>query len=241
MSIHRRHFSQTPKASFVRPILFLSVLLLAIVVWFNLPTIELSDDDAWSPKHVDLRRLEGPWFEVARLPHDKEKAIKNPLLFFKYAGAGQEGMNPYPDPSDPRFRVIVTGQSVEGSPTRVIDVMTDPVKDYNAQSVSIPCFRIFHCPLLLLAFDNENKVFMVVAGPTKNELWIFSRTPGLPVKVMSDLKNRLKQWGYGVENLVYSNEPPEGPEVVPPAPKDLPDTPEPPRSGAPVTPERGSD
>ena len=65
----------------------------------------------------------------------------------------------------------------------------------------------------------------------KNQLWIFSRTPGLLPDSLNAVKKKLAHKGYEVDDMIYSNElpripdiKPKIPEVLPPIPKMTPGT-----------------
>ena len=201
----------------IRTLLLFTLSALVFFVFLWLKGLGLGAPEGIAPLNpIDLHQLQGPWFEVARMDSAVEEDIEKPVLYLKFAGSGQDRMLPYPDPKDPRFRIILMGQVSDGALKRTFDVMTDPIKDYTKGTITLPCYHFFHCALHVITYDIVDRTWMVIAGPTKNRLWIFARAPGLTPSVMNDIKNRLRDWGYKVRSLTYGHELPKIQEIMPP-------------------------
>jgi apolipoprotein D and lipocalin family protein len=174
---------------------------------------------------VDLKQIQGPWFEVARLDSPLEKDLTNPMIFIKFSGSGSDSFYPYPDPADPRFRIVLMGQSTSGQRMTVLDKTTLPLDTYTTGTLLIPCDKWFPCAFHLIDYDKEGHTWMVVTGATKKQLWILSRGPGLLPAVLDTLKGKLMKEGYDLNALTYSNQLPAIPDVLPPMPQILPTPP----------------
>ena len=174
---------------------------------------------------VDLHQIEGPWFEVARLNSSIGQEVKDPLLFIKYAGKGGGFLLPYPDPEDPRFKISYRGTTAQGQKATFWSEMSDPIKDYKTGTLRIPCWGFIPCAFHLIDYDEDQKMWMVIAGPFKSQLWIFARTPGLLPDSLNALKKKLAHKGYEVGALTYSNELPRIPDIMPKMPEVLPTIP----------------
>jgi len=213
-------FSLTIKA------LFLGVfILLALGLFWFIEKPTLGTPDGVTPlTSVDLHQIEGPWFEVARLDSPREKDLKYPSIFIKYAGKGGDTLPSFSDPEDPRFVIHLMGKTSHGLVETVWTKASEPLKDYKTGTLILPCVEFIPCAFHLVAYDEEDRNWMVVAGRFKDQLWIFSRAPGLMPKTLDDIKKKLRNWGYEVDALSYANELPNTPEV-PPVPKVLPTIP----------------
>jgi len=215
-----------PLSNRILGLLFALVLSLiaATLFWlFKEPTQEIPK--GVSPLHVDLNQIIGPWYEVARLDSAPENAIKNPVLFIKYSGLGGDKIYPFADPEDPRFRVIILGNSSSGSSPVIWDEVTDKIEDYKRDTITMPCWGFLKCAFHLIAYDDKNRSWMVFSGHKKTQLWIFSRAPGLTPQLMEDLKDQLADWGFNIRKLIYSHQLPSIPHQLPPIPETLPKAP----------------
>jgi len=176
-------------------------------------------------KSVDLHQIEGPWFEVARLRSPMGQEVKDPLLFIKYAGKGGDFLPSYPDHEDPRLKLIYMGTTAQGQKETVWSEMSDPIKDYKTGTLRVDCWGFIPCAFHLINYDEDQQMWMVIAGPFKNQLWIFSRTPGLLPDSLNAVKKKLAHKGYKVDDLKYSNELPRIPDIKPKIPEVLPPIP----------------
>lgn len=224
MSLTTQNMSQESRSQAPKPHHFLIILALitsAIIgiawkLFFTPPTgiAPLSE--------LDLKQIQGPWFEVARLDSPLEQEIKYPMLFVKFTGAGADLTMPYPDEKDPRFRLVLTGYGKDGLSKSVLDEKTWATNQYRGGTLTFPCWHFLPCTVHVIDHDTENRYWMVVAGSSRNDLWIFARGPGLAPKVLENLKTGLKQKGYPVENLTYPISLPPVPDIVPAIPDKLP-------------------
>ena len=171
---------------------------------------------------LDLHQIQGPWFEVARLESPLEQDLKYPVLFIKYTGPGADGLYPYSDPSDPRFRVVLMGQSESGTRRIALDTTTYMLDDYRTSTLVMTCPNGLPCAYHLIDYDLENQSWMVVTGRNKSQLWIFSRSPGIFPDTLKMIKKKLSAQGYDVDALIYGNTLPKLPDVLPKIPETLP-------------------
>ena len=56
---------------------------------------------------------------------------------------------------------------------------------------------------MILALDKGNYQYSLVSGPDRDYLWILSRTPTLPDKVMRQLLDKARDEGFPVDELIY--------------------------------------
>ena len=221
-----KHPSPSKRQPIQKTIIALSLALVALGLYVVIKKPTLTPPAGIRPlKSVDLHQIEGPWFEVARLSSLIGQEVKDPLLFIKYAGKGGDFLLPYPDPEDPRFKLSYRGTTSQGQKETVWSEMSDPITDYKTGTLRIPCWGFIPCAFHLIDYDEDQQMWMVIAGPFKNQLWIFSRTPGLLPESLDMLKKKMSHWGYDVKAFTYSNELPRIPDIKPKIPEVLPPTP----------------
>ena len=143
----------------------------------------------------------------------------------KYAGKGGDFLLPYPDPENPRFKLSYRGTTAQGQKATFWSEMSDPIKDYKTGTLVVPCWGFINCAFHLIDYDEDQQMWMVIAGPFKNQLWIFSRTPGLLPASLNAVKKRQAHRGYEVDALIYSYELPRIPDTVPKIPDLIPNIP----------------
>ena len=226
MDMSLKNPSPFKRQPFQKTIIALSLALFAVGLYVVIKKPTLTPPAGIRPlKSVDLHQIEGPWFEVARLSSPMGQEVKDPLLFIKYAGKGGDFLPSYPDPEDPRLKLIYMGTTAQGQKETVWSEMSDPIKDYKTGTLRVDCWGFIPCAFHLINYDEDQQMWMVIAGPFKNQLWIFSRTPGLLPDSLNALKKKLAHKGYEVGALTYSNELPRIPDIMPKIPEVLPHIP----------------
>ena len=221
-----KHPSPSKRQPIQKTIIALSLALVALGLYVVIKKPTLTPPAGIRPlKSVDLHQIEGPWFEVARLSSPIEDNLKFPSLFIRYSGSRREGLWSYADPDDPRFRIELLGM-VSNEPKKIISqTVTDRVKDYKVGTLSMPCWGFIRCAYHLIAYYEDHRSWMVVAGAFKNQLWIFSRAPGLVPDALKNIQKTITGLGYDAKSFTYSNELPRVPEIVPTIPDVIPEVP----------------
>jgi apolipoprotein D and lipocalin family protein len=217
-----------PHQFILKNFLVLSVSLSVLsIIYFAIYKPTLTPPSGINPlTSVDLHQIQGPWFEVARLSSPIEQGIKDPILFIKFAGKGGDLLYAFDDPKDPRFKLSLLGTNEHGQKETVWSQMSAPLRDYQTGTLSMSFWGLIPSAFHLIDYDEDQRSWMIIAGPFKNQLWIFSRTPGLLPQSLDMLKKRIAEWGYNVSALTYSNELPRIPEIFPENPSVLPPIPD---------------
>lgn len=55
----------------------------------------------------------------------------------------------------------------------------------------------------MIALDEEDYRYSMVAGPSRSYLWILSRDKMLDPTIVAELVARAKQWDFDTEKLIY--------------------------------------
>ena len=173
----------------LQPILLVAVVLFSGVWWFssflkNLP------GNSEPQKPFDFSLAVGNWYEIARFENDLEE------------GFGQ-----------------ATLKVVQSSKNKLQLALADPKTktslpfdfEYDADSkvgsAFVSCWGPFACGYHVIAMDEKNFSWMMIAGHTLNELWLFARAPGLPPEVLKKILAEANELSYNADNLVVNNKP----------------------------------
>ena len=138
----------------------------------------------------EVDRYLGRWYEIARLDHSFERNLSNVTAQYSLrVGGGIDVLNKGYDKRKGEWREIK-------GVARFIDG-----KDVGSLKVSFfgPFWGGYH----VIALDNENYLYSMVAGPSRSYLWILSRDKMLEQKIVSELVARAKQWDFDTEKLIY--------------------------------------
>lgn len=178
-------------------------------------------------KTLQLERIEGPWFEViaSKSATEVKAKLSTVSLFVKYSGPGGDKMIPYRDPNDPRFRIMLMGNTTDGEPKMLLDTKSHLIKDWQAGTVVIPCFASIPCAYHVIDYDDKAMGWMIVAGWDRDQVRVFSRAPGLPDNIVEEINARLVAFGYDLSELSYENKLPSIPKLAPAVPQVVPPLP----------------
>jgi apolipoprotein D and lipocalin family protein len=140
---------------------------------------------------LDVNRYAGKWFEIARYPNT-----------FEVGCAGVTAQ--YLPLEDGRIRVINT--CLEGSLDGPSDVQSgiatipDPKE---TAKLKVTFFWPFAGDYWVLDLGADYE-YAVVGEPSRQFFWILSRTPQLNGDVLDGILDRMPEWGYNPDTLLYT-------------------------------------
>lgn len=137
----------------------------------------------------DLRRLEGDWYEIARLDHGFEKGLSHVTHHYKVA---EDGTFTLENTSFDDRKGRVTSSSGKGT---LID-------DSNSGRLKVSYFGPFYGSFNIIALDDDYQ-WMMATGPSRHYFWIFSRTKSLDDRIMQELIKKAVAAGFKLEKMVY--------------------------------------
>lgn len=142
-----------------------------------LPTVE----------NVDLQRYAGKWYEIARYPNTFERGCVGVTADY---GLRDDG------------RVSVLNTCLEGAldgPARTIEGSARTVDPSNAK-LKVRFFWFFEGDYWVIDLD-EDYTLAVVGEPSRNFLWILSRTPQISEELYQATLAKLEPLGYDPERV----------------------------------------
>jgi len=139
--------------------------------------------------NFELGQYLGTWYEIARLDHAFERGMSHVSATYSVLPNG-------------KVKVINKGFSEqEGRWLSAEGLAYLPEQGHGYLKVSF--FRPFYGAYVIFALDQEAYQYALVAGPSRNYLWLLARSPDLPHAIRSQLVRRAKQAGFDVDELIY--------------------------------------
>lgn len=143
---------------------------------------------------VDVQRYAGKWFEIARLP-------------FKY----QEGCNcttaEYSIIDSETIRVINTCRkdSISGKINQAVG-KAFVVEGSNNAKLRVQFFWPFRGDYWIIDLDQKDYQYAVVGIPSRENLWILSRTPKMDEQLFNSIVDKCKAKGFDVSKLIKTKQ-----------------------------------
>lgn len=137
----------------------------------------------------ELDRYLGKWYEVYRLDHPFERDLTHVTATYSLNDDGS-------------VKVENAGRKPGGSVDTIVgraEFQGDP----NVGSLKVSFFGPFFGGYHIIALDQENYQYAMVAGPTYDFLWILSRTPQLDAGVAEALLAQAEEAGFPVDELIF--------------------------------------
>ncbi|MBA1204881.1 lipocalin family protein [Pseudomonas capeferrum] len=174
-------------------------LLLALGAVLLIGGCATTPEDSLAPKtagEVDLKRYEGKWFELARLPMYFQRDCAQSEAHYNLRTDGTVGVLN-------RCRTLEgEWQSAEGSATLQTPGQTDRlwVEFDNWFSRLLP--GVAKGDYWILYVDQRYRTALV-GSPDRKYLWILSRTPNLPAVEREHLLAKARQQGYDTSRMIW--------------------------------------
>jgi apolipoprotein D and lipocalin family protein len=139
---------------------------------------------------VDIDRYAGKWYEIAKYPVVFENGCIDVTAEYTLLEDGS-------------VLVVNTCGSIDGSSRDIVGSATVTDPSTNAK-LSVSFFGpLFGAPYWIIDLD-EDYQYAVVGDPSREFLWILSRTPSLDDATLSGILGRLPQYGYDPDRLTWT-------------------------------------
>jgi apolipoprotein D and lipocalin family protein len=141
---------------------------------------------------VDVEKYMGTWYEIARLPNSFEEGLECITATYKLKEDGE-------------IDVINRGREVDDDYELKEANGTAWLPDTNVTSkLKVSFFWPFSGNYWILELDKDYK-HVLIGEPSREYMWILSRTPQMDEKTYNDLVQIAKQKGFATENLIKVN------------------------------------
>lgn len=139
-------------------------------------------------EQVDIERYSGKWYEVARYENYFEKGCSNATANYVIRKDG---------------KIKVTNQCILEDGETIEAVGVAYATDTTNSKLKVSFFRPFYGDYWILMLDDDYK-YAVVGDPSREYLWILSRTPVLEKNTRDRILSALPALGYGSEKLYWT-------------------------------------
>jgi apolipoprotein D and lipocalin family protein len=136
----------------------------------------------------DSGRYLGRWYEIARLDHSFERGLTNVTADYRRLDDGRLAVvNRGYDPKQKAWREASGVARFQGPP--------------DVASLEVSFFGPFYGGYHVLVLDPDYR-HALVAGPSRDYLWILAREPQLDQATLDGLISRARAWGFATESLI---------------------------------------
>jgi apolipoprotein D and lipocalin family protein len=182
----------------VRKVLLLLGLGVCASACATTTTARLHLPELQTVAHVDLNRYSGTWYEIATIPQGFQRGCTASQATYGLRDDGEiEVLNRCRQGSLDGPERFARGRA------RIVDSAT------NAK-LTVSFFRPFWGDYWIIDLG-KNYEYSVVGHPTRDYLWILSRTPTMEPDVYDAIVGRAAAQGYETQRLVRTQQPPAKP------------------------------
>ncbi len=144
-----------------------------------LPTVE----------QVDLNRYLGTWYEIARYEHSFEKGCSNVNATYSLSDDG---------------KIKVVNRCLKKGKVDEAIGKAYAVDETNSK-LKVSFFGPFYGNYWILVLD-EAYTYAVIGDPSREYLWILSRTPKLDTIKLKSILQKLPSLGYDAKKLIWTTQ-----------------------------------
>lgn len=140
-------------------------------------------------ENFSLDRYLGTWYEIARLDNRFERGLEHiTATYVRNPDGGVKVINQGFSPTQQQWRRSIGKAKFIDSPNRA--------------ALKVSFFWPFYGGYHVIALDPEYR-YALVAGPSRNYLWLLSRTPKLENEKTESLLKIARELNYPVDNLIW--------------------------------------
>ncbi|QPK65497.1 lipocalin family protein [Methylomonas sp. LL1] len=138
----------------------------------------------------ELDRYLGTWHEIARLDHGFERGLVDVTAEYSLTDDGG-------------VRVINSGYNAERKQHSSAEGRAYFIESPDVGRLKVSFFGPFYGAYNIIALDKQHYQYVMVAGNSKDYLWILARTPRLENAILKQLIDQAKAAGFPTQDLIY--------------------------------------
>ncbi len=138
----------------------------------------------------DLNRYLGQWYEIARLDHSFERGMSDVNATYQLQADGS-------------LKVINRGYDMQRQAWKEAIGRALLIGDSSTGSLKVSFFGPFYGGYHVIALDQQNYRWSLVAGPDRDYLWILARDKTLPAEVREQLLSQARALGFATDKLIW--------------------------------------
>ena len=138
----------------------------------------------------ELERYLGKWYEIARLDHSFERNLSQVTAEYSMR-------------QDGGVEVVNQGFKKKSGKWEMITGKAFFIDKEDVGSLKVSFFGPFYGGYHIIALDQQDYSYAMVAGPSRSYLWILSRNKTLDSTILEELVGKAKLWGFETDKLIY--------------------------------------
>ena len=138
----------------------------------------------------ELNRYLGKWYEIARLDHSFERGMSDVSANYQLQDDGS-------------VKVINRGYDTQRQAWKEAIGRALFIGDSQTASLKVSFFGPFYGGYHVIALDQQNYRWSLVAGPDRDYLWFLARDKTLPAEVREQLLSQAKALGFATDKLIW--------------------------------------
>lgn len=166
-------------------------LILALVSALLLVACSTAPPEGLRPvTSFDINRYPGQWYEIARLDHSFERGMSDVNATYRLQDDGS-------------VKVINRGYDTQRQAWREAIGRAMFIGDSGTGSLKVSFFGPFYGGYHVIALDQQNYRWSLVAGPDRDYLWILAREKTLPADIRAQLVSQARELGFATDKLIW--------------------------------------
>ena len=138
----------------------------------------------------EISRYLGTWYEVARLDHSFERGLQK--VTAEYSLREDGGID-----------VVNRGYSPEKDQWKKAKGKAYFVNNKNEGYLKVSFFGPFYGSYIIFELDKENYDYAFISGPDTDYLWLLSRKPNPPQKIIDRFTQLSMELGFDINELIF--------------------------------------
>lgn len=138
----------------------------------------------------DINRYLGQWYEIARLDHSFERGMSDVSATYQLQDDGS-------------VKVINRGYDTRRQAWKEAIGRALFIGDSDTASLKVSFFGPFYGGYHVIALDQQNYRWALVAGPDRDYLWILARDRTLPAGIREQLLRQAGELGFATDKLIW--------------------------------------
>lgn len=160
-----------------------------IIISLFLMSCSTKDFSLLTVKKVDINKYLGTWYEIARYEHFFEKDCKNVRANYSLI-------------EENKIKVINSCQKIDTNKTKEATGIAYATDNTNSK-LKVSFFRPFYGDYWILMLD-DNYNYALVGSPSREYLWILSRTKKLDKKIIAKILDKMKELNFDERKLIWT-------------------------------------
>lgn len=138
----------------------------------------------------EINRYLGKWYEIARLDHSFERGMSDVNATYQLQDDGS-------------VKVINRGYDTQKQAWKEAIGRALFTGESNTASLKVSFFGPFYGGYHVVALDQKDYRWSLVAGPDRDYLWLLARDKQLPVEIREQLVSQARALGFATDKLIW--------------------------------------